>query len=117
YRRNIVIEKEIKNLKEWIKSGKGDFIVFLDLEEIKHVDEVVREVIASIREQGGVIMCYVGREQGKGKEIESIASIHFKTKLFSGIPCIYGESPRTEIYTMGLSYSKGFPVINLTSLE
>lgn len=119
YKGNIVREEEIKNLEERVKGEKGKFVVFLDSEKIEHVDEVIREVISSIRgqEQGCVVMCYTGREEVKGEEMESIASTYIKTKFFSGIPCIYGEFPRTRIHAMELNTSDGFPVINLTPIE
>jgi KaiC/GvpD/RAD55 family RecA-like ATPase len=117
YRGDIEMVEDIKTLKERVKGDKGKFIAFLDLEEMKHVDEPVRAEISSIRDQGCVIMCYAGRDEGKGKEIEPIASIYIKTKLFSGIPCIYGEFPRTEIYAMELNTSDGFPVINIIPIE
>ena len=117
YRGDIELVEDIKTLKERVKGDKDNFIAFLDLEEMKHVDEPVRAEISSIRDQGCVIMCYAGRDEGKGKEIEPIASIYIKTKLFSGIPCIYGEFPRTEIYAMELNTSDGFPVINIIPIE
>jgi Cdc6-like AAA superfamily ATPase len=121
YRGNIESEEELKNLKERIKGVKGKFVLFLDLEKTEHIDEVVREVMSSIREQGHkqgcAVMCYTGREEVKGEELESIASTYFKTKFFSGIPCIYGEFPRTRIHAMELNTSEGFSVINLTPIE
>ena len=121
YRGNIESEEKLKNLKERLKGVKGKFVLFLDLEKTEHIDEVVRGVMSSIREQGQeqgcAVMCYTGKEEVKGEELESIASTYFKTKFFSGIPCIYGEFPRTRIHAMELNTSEGFPVINLTPIE
>lgn len=62
-----------------------------------------------------VVMCYVGRKSGKGTEIESMASTYLKTEFISGIPCLYGESLRTEIRAMELKLStpKSFSDIEL----
>jgi len=118
YRDNVEMIKDIKNLEERIKSDKEKFIIFLNLEEREDVDEVLKEAIPSVRERGCVVMCFGGREGGNGKEMESIASTHIKTKFISGIPCIYGEMPRTEIYAMEFepSTAEVFPVIALTPI-
>ena len=118
YGNNVEMIEDIKNLEERIKSDKEEFIIFLNLEEIEDVDEVLKEAISSVRERGCVVMCFGGREGGTGKETDSIASTHIKTKFISGIPCIYGEMPRTEIYAMEFEQStpEGFPVIALTPI-
>lgn len=116
YKKNIEVVEDIQNLKARIKGEKD--IVLLNLEGIEDIDKTVREVLASIREQGCVVMCFGGSEGGEGKELSSIASTHIKTKFISGIPCLYGEMPRTEIYAMEMEppAQKGFPVISLTPI-
>jgi len=116
YKENIGVVEDIEHLKASIKGGKD--IVFLDLEEIEDVDRVVAEVLSAIKEQGCVVMCFAGREGGKGEELRPIISTRIKTKFISGIPCIYGEMPRTELYAMELESpaQEGFPVITLTPI-
>jgi len=118
YRDNVEMIEDTKNLEERIKSDKEKFIIFLNLEEREDVDEVLKEAIPPVGERCCVVMCFGGREGGTGKEMDSIASTHIKTKFISGIPCIYGEMPRTEIYAMEFEPStpEVFPVIALTPI-
>lgn len=116
YKENIEVVEDIQNLKARIKGEKD--IVLLNLEEIEDVDKAVGEVLSSIKEQGCVVMCFGGREGGKGEDLSSVTSIHIKTKFISGIPCLYGEMPRTELYAIEMEplAQNGFPVITLTPI-
>ena len=120
YRKNIEVMEDITKLKERISSEEKQkpvpIIILLHLEEVENADAMLNQLISSSMEQEVVIMCYAGREEEKGREMDSIASTHIKTKFISGIPCIYGEMPRTEIYAMELSTSKGFLDITLTPI-
>jgi KaiC/GvpD/RAD55 family RecA-like ATPase len=116
YKDNIVVVEDIQNLKARITGEKDT--VLLNLEEVEDVAQVVREVLSSIKEQGCVVMCFGGRERGKGKDLSTISSVHIKTKFISGIPCFYGEMPRTELYAMEMEpqAQESFPVIVLTPI-
>ncbi len=116
YRNNITVEEDVQNLKGRLK-GERD-IVLLNLEEIEDTDKAVMEVLSSIKEHRAVVMCFGGKEGDKEEELGSIASTHIKTKFISGIPCLYGERPRTEIYAMEMEPSAqlGVPVITLTPI-
>jgi len=59
-------------------------------------------------------MCFGGIRGSE--ELDSFASAHIKTKFVSGVPCIYGERPRTEIYAMELDTSDNNPQIKLTPI-
>ncbi len=116
YKDNMAVVEDIQNLKARIKGEKDT--VLLNLEEVEDVAKVVREVLSSIKEQGCVVMCFGGQEGGKGKDLGTISSVHIKTKFISGIPCFYGEMPRTEIYAMEMEpqAQESFPVIALTPI-
>ncbi|MBN1762731.1 MAG: hypothetical protein JW878_06625 [Methanomicrobia archaeon] len=116
YRGNISIVEDIQKLKAGI-TGEKD-VVLLTLEELDDVDTAVSEVLSSIKEQRCVALCFSGDEGGKGKELDSVASTQIKTKFISGIPCLYGEMPRTEIYAMEMEppAQGGFPAISLTPI-
>lgn len=116
YKTNIAVIEDIQNLEMGIKGAKD--IILLNLEEIEDVDTAVDEVLSHIKEQRCVALCFGGKEGGKGKELDSVASTHIKTKYISGIPCFYGEMPRTEIYAMEIEPSgqRGYPDISLTPI-
>jgi KaiC/GvpD/RAD55 family RecA-like ATPase len=116
YKENIAVVEDIKNLKARIKGEKD--VVLLNLAEMEDVDTAVKEVLASIEDQSCVALCFGGEEGGKGKELGSVASTQIKTKFISGIPCFFGEVPRTEIYAMEMEppAHRGFPAISLTPI-
>jgi len=116
YKENIAVVEDIQNLKARIKGEKD--VVLLNLEEIEDVDTAVKEVLASIEDQSCVALCFGGEEGGKGKELSSVASTQIKTKFISGIPCFFGEMPRTEIYAMEMEppAQRGFPALSLTPI-
>lgn len=112
HRSNIEQVEEIKDIRDKIKDKST--IVLINLEEIEDVDTAVREIMTLFKEQECKVMCFVGR---KGcDELESFASTHIKTKFISGVPCIYGEFPRTEIHAMELDMSENIPKIKLTPI-
>jgi len=112
YRNRAILISDVKELSERISNlengNKEKYVILLDLEEVEKEEkaEAVGEEIASSMSKQGYVICYAGRKGGKEMELESITSTHLKTKFIYGIPCIYGESPRTEIYAMELNTSK-----------
>jgi len=108
YRKNIEIVEDVKTLGE-IKSAGDKFIAFINLEEAENAADAVKGVMSSVSGPGCGVMCFGGRER---EEIVSFASTHIKTKFISGIPCVYGMIPRTEIYALDISK----PVISLTPI-
>ena len=113
---DIEVVEGTQNLKSKIKGEKD--IVLLNLDEVDEVDKAVSEVLSAIREQRCVVMCFGGQEGNKVKDLSPITSVHIKTKFISGIPCIYGMMPRTEIYAMEMEpmAQEGFPVMTLTPI-
>ena len=110
YRDNVTIIEDIKDHVDTIKE-KERSTVFINLEEVGDIDRTVRELMALIRVQGCNVMCFVGKK-GYG-ELDSFASTHLKTKFISGVPCVYGEHPRTEIYAMEFDTSESMYQIKL----
>lgn len=106
YSANIAVIEDIKTL-EAIKGDK--FIAFINLEETEDADDAVKGIMSSVSGPGCGVMCFGGRER---EEMVPFASTHIKTKFISGIPCIYGMMPRTEIYALDISK----PVISLTPI-
>ncbi|KAF5427075.1 hypothetical protein C5S39_14040 [Candidatus Methanophagaceae archaeon] len=112
HRSNIEQVKEIKDIRARIKAEST--IVLINLEEIEDVDTAVREIMTLFKKQECKVMCFGGR---KGcDELESFASTHIKTNFISGVPCIYGEFPRTGIHAMELDTSENMPKIKLTPI-
>lgn len=123
YRKNATVISDVEELSERIlnpdNSNKEKHIILLDLEEVEEEKAgVVGEVLASSMSKQGYVICYAGRKGGEEMELESFASTHLKTKFIYGIPCIYGESPRTEIYAMELKMktSKSYYDVKLTPI-
>ncbi len=117
YRDNVSLEiEDIKEIEPSVKAGRGALVVF-DLDDIK--GDIVEDMVAILREKKCIAICYMPAEgeDRKASEVKSIASIHFKTKYISGIPCIYGVSPRTAIYALLLDTSDGYPTVKLTMIE
>jgi hypothetical protein len=138
YKGNIEVVEDTQNLKSRMRGEKS--VVLLNLEEIEDVDKPMSDVLSTVRGGGGAVVCFGGREGELGEELSSSASIYLKTKVISGIPCLYGEKPRTEIHALeirdfvkGWLYSgtpraeiygsemepasqKSFPVITLTPI-
>lgn len=100
YRGNIERVEDIKELRNRISIERGRSIVFINLEEIGDAESAVREVLSLIRKPGCVVMCFGGRSGSGSEEWDSFASTYIKTKYISGVPCIYGELPRTGIYAL-----------------
>ncbi len=110
YRDNVYLEIED------ITEVETRAIVVFDLDNI---EGEIGDIAAILREKECIAICYMPAE-GEGRkasEIKSIASIHLKTKHISGIPCIYGVSPRTGIYALHLDTSDGYPTVKFTLIE
>jgi KaiC/GvpD/RAD55 family RecA-like ATPase len=106
YRKNIEI---VEDVVEEIKSAGDKSIAFINLEEIKDAGDAIKWVMSSVSGQGCGVMCFGGRER---EDMVPFASTHIKTKFISGIPCVYGMMPRTEIYALDISK----PAISLTPI-
>ncbi len=111
--------KLVEDMQDLLVSTEGGrAVVLLNLEGVTDVDQAVREVLTPIKERQCVVLCYGGKEGGKGKELSSATSIHIKTQFISGVPCLYGEMPRTEYYGLELdpTAQHSFPAISLTPI-
>ncbi len=106
YMKNIEIVEAVNGE---IKSAGDKFIVFINLEETEDADDAVKGVMSSVSGPGCGVMCFGGRER---EEMVPFASTHIKTEFISGIPCVYGMMPRTEIYALDISK----PIISLTPI-
>ena len=103
YRGNITVIEDVEGVEEI----KGDtFVALINIEEPEYVDDLVKVVMSPDSGPGCGVIGF-----GETEKRVSFASTHIKTKFISGIPCIYGLVPRTEIYALELS--KNFPVISL----
>jgi KaiC/GvpD/RAD55 family RecA-like ATPase len=106
YRKNIEIVEDV-NVE--IKSAGDKIIAFINLEETEDADDAVKGVMPSVSGPGCGVICFGGRERA---DMVPFASTHIKTESISGIPCVYGMIPRTEIYALDISK----PVISLTPI-
>jgi len=112
YRDNIEAVEDIKDLKDRIAGERR--IIFINMEEIED-EEVVKAVIAKIRNRGDVVIGFTGADRGRGR-FDFFASTHIRTMFISGVPCVCGEVPRTEIHALELDISTGNPEIRLTPI-
>lgn len=71
-------------------------IVILDFEDVKKMRK-------------GYFFTYT--EETNKKEVVSLASTYIKLRMISGVPCVYGEIPRTEIYAIELPELKLTPIV------
>lgn len=116
YKENIAVVEGTRNLQSVMKGEKS--VVLLNLEEIEDADKAVGEVSSVIRERGGAVLCFGGKEGETGEELSSSASVYIKTKFISGIPCLYGEMPRTEIHALEMrDFIKGWLYSNKPRTE
>lgn len=115
-RENVDLEIEDLTGVETEEKKSGGAIVVFDLDDI---EGKIGGIAAMLREKECIAICYipVDGEGRKASEIKSIASTQLKTKLISGIPCIYGVSPRTGIYALHLDTSDGNPAVKFTMIE
>ncbi len=112
YRDNIEAVEDIKDLKDRIAGERR--VIFINMEEIED-EEVVKAVIAKIRDRGDVVIGFTGADRGRGR-FDFFASTHIRTMFISGVPCLCGEVPRTEIHALELDISTGNPEIRLTPI-
>lgn len=116
YRDNVDLEiEDITGVETKEKKDGGAIVVF----DLDNIEGKIGDITAMLREKECIAICYMPAEgEGrKAREIKSIASTQFKTKLISGIPCIYGVSPRTGIYALHLDTSDGNPAVKFTLIE
>jgi KaiC/GvpD/RAD55 family RecA-like ATPase len=116
YLENVEFIEDIQNLKAH-ESGERA-VVLLNLEEVGDSDKTVEALLSLITEQRTVVLCFGGRESVKGEDLSTVTTNHIKTKYIAGVPCFYGELPRTELYAMELApvARTGFPDITLTPI-
>lgn len=93
-------------------------VILLNLEEVADRDGTVAELLRLSTEQGIITICYGGKESEKGNDLSTVTSVHLKTKDIAGIPCFYGELPRTALFALELAPDSpaGFPEISLTPI-
>lgn len=72
------------------------------------------ETIAEIVERGGFVFCFVPEGETLPAEVESMATVSLVTKMIVGVPCVYGNLPRTEIFAMETNSAEGPFEISLT---
>jgi len=116
YCANVELVEAIENLKACASGERA--VLFLNLEEVADLDRTVEELLCLSNEQGIITICFRGRENENGKDLSTVTSVHIKTKDIAGIPCFYGELPRTELYAMELEPGSraGFPDLSLTPI-
>ncbi len=116
YRANVDLEiEEITEVEEMGENDRGAMVVF----DLDNIEGDIDDIAAILRGKRCIAVCYMPAEgeERNASEIKSIASTHLKTKHISGVPCIYGVSPRTGIYALHLDTSDGYPTVNLTMIE
>ena len=52
-----------------------------------------------------MIIGFIGADRGR-EEFDYFASTHIRTMFISGVPCIRGEVPRTEIRALELDITR-----------
>jgi KaiC/GvpD/RAD55 family RecA-like ATPase len=109
--------KKIADFKERIGGGKK--LAFFNFDEIERgrKEEMVKEIIMSLIKEGFMVFGFTSEEKGMGREMEPIASVSLVLKTISGVPCLYGNLPRTGIYVMQLNTANQYPEINLIPIE
>ena len=100
YCANVELVEAIENLKACASGDRA--VILLNLEEVADLHRTVEELLCLSNEQGIITICYGGRESVNGKDLSTVTSVHIKTKEIAGIPCFYGEQPRTELYALEL---------------
>ncbi len=112
--------KLVEDLQDFPVKIEGErALVLLNLEGVADVDQAVREVLSPIKERRCVVLCYGSKEGGQGKDLRSITATHLKTRFISGVPCLYGEMPRTEYFGLELAptaHQHSFPMISITPI-
>ena len=130
YQENIaVIDVHKTDINEFNKAvsdfngriGTGKKLAFFNFDEIERgrekEEEMVKEIILSLMKEGFTVFGYTSEEKGMGREMEPIASVFIVLKLISGVPCMYGKMPGTEIYVMQLNTANRFHELKLTPIE
>ena len=94
-------------------------LAFFNFDEIgrEKKEEMVKEIILSLMKEGFTVFGYTSEEKGMGREMEPLASVSIVLKMISGVPCMYGKKPGTEICVMQLNTANRFPEIKLTPIE
>ncbi|MEA2033356.1 MAG: gas vesicle protein GvpD P-loop domain-containing protein [Euryarchaeota archaeon] len=95
---------------------KQAFFNFDEIEREKK-EEMVKEIILSLMKEGFTVFGYTSEEKGMGREMEPLASVSIVLKMISGVPCMYGKKPGTEIHVMQLNTANRFPELKLTPIE
>ncbi|MBN1455274.1 MAG: AAA family ATPase [Methanomicrobia archaeon] len=101
HKEKIKLVEDMQDLPVKIESERA--LVLLDLEGVADADLAVREVLTPIKERRCVVLCYSSKDGGQKKDLNSITATHLKTQFISGVPCLYGEMPRTEYFGLELA--------------
>ncbi len=86
---------------------------FFDLDKIEEERKEIELIISSWRGDAFLAVVKEGKTIG---DLDHFVGSFFKIKMYSGALCIYGEAPRTEIYTLENDVSRGFPSSILTPI-
>jgi KaiC/GvpD/RAD55 family RecA-like ATPase len=108
--------KNISDFNERISGEKK--LAFFNFDEVErdNKEEMVKELIPALMKDEFTVFGSTSEEKGMGREMEPIASVFILLEMISGVPCMYGKMPMTEIYVMQLSIANRFPEIKLTPI-
>jgi len=110
--------QKVSDLNERIGADARKMVFFnFDGIEREKKKEVVEGIILPLMKEGFTVFGSTSGEKGMETEMEPIASVFIVLEMISGVPCMYGETPRTGIHVMQVSTANGFPEIKLTPIE
>lgn len=108
--------KKLTEFEERIGAAKK--LALFNLDEIRgKKEEMVKEIIISLMKDGFSVFGFTSEQKGMGREMEPIASVSLVLRMISGVPCLYGNMPRTEMYVMQVSTTHQYPEITLIPIE
>jgi hypothetical protein len=109
--------KKLSDFNERIGGEKKMAVFNFDEIERGKKEEMVKEIILSLIKEKFTIFGFTSEENGMGREMEPIAYVSIVLRMISGVPCLYGKTPRTGIYVMKPSATNQFPEMNLIPME
>jgi KaiC/GvpD/RAD55 family RecA-like ATPase len=109
--------KKVSNFNERI--GEEKKLAFFNFDEVGRgrKEEMIKEIILSLIRGGYTVFGFTSEDKGMGREMEPIASVSLGLKMISGVPCLYGITPRTPIYVLHPNSANRFPEITLIPIE